>query len=80
MRMDMAIERVLMYPTVLTSDYASLLAMEFNRNPVINDEAAFDIYSPCVWQSAAPSVYFLTLAFVVELHTPIRPLYPRDHP
>ncbi|KAI0807397.1 initiation factor 2 [Fomes fomentarius] len=31
---------------ILTSDYASLLAMEFNRNPVINDEAAFDIYSP----------------------------------
>lgn len=34
------------YRTVLTSDYASLLALEFNRNPVINDEAAFDIYAP----------------------------------
>ncbi|KDQ60661.1 hypothetical protein JAAARDRAFT_124015 [Jaapia argillacea MUCL 33604] len=31
---------------ILTSDYASLLAMEFGRNPVINDEAAFDIYPP----------------------------------
>ncbi|OSD08681.1 initiation factor 2 [Trametes coccinea BRFM310] len=31
---------------MLTSDYASLLAMEFNRNPVVNDEAAFDIYPP----------------------------------
>ncbi|THH20354.1 hypothetical protein EW146_g967 [Bondarzewia mesenterica] len=28
----------------LTSDYAALLAEEFNRNPVINDAAAFDIY------------------------------------
>lgn len=33
---------------VLTSEFASLLAMEFNRNPVVNDEAAFDIYPPCV--------------------------------
>ncbi|TFY70525.1 hypothetical protein EVG20_g2470 [Dentipellis fragilis] len=32
------------YDHVLTSDYAVLLAEEFNRNPVINDEAAFDIY------------------------------------
>ncbi|KAI9065099.1 initiation factor 2 [Trametes sanguinea] len=31
---------------MLTSDYASLLAMEFNRNPIVNDEAAFDIYPP----------------------------------
>ncbi|KAI0748310.1 initiation factor 2 [Daedaleopsis nitida] len=31
---------------MLTTEYASLLAMEFNRNPVINDEAAFDIYTP----------------------------------
>lgn len=34
--------------TVLTAEYASLIAMEFNRNPVVNDEAAFDIYPPCV--------------------------------
>ncbi|KAI0636794.1 initiation factor 2 [Trametes polyzona] len=34
------------YDHILTSEYASLLAMEFNRNPVVNDEAAFDIYSP----------------------------------
>ncbi|CDO72883.1 hypothetical protein BN946_scf185002.g68 [Trametes cinnabarina] len=32
--------------SVLTSDYASLLALEFNRNPIVNDEAAFDIYPP----------------------------------
>lgn len=30
--------------TVLTADYAALLAEEFGRNPVISDEAAFDIY------------------------------------
>ncbi|KAI0065483.1 initiation factor 2 [Artomyces pyxidatus] len=32
------------YDHVLTSDYAVLLAEEFNRNPIINDEAAFDIF------------------------------------
>ncbi|KAG6832679.1 hypothetical protein H0H92_012251 [Tricholoma furcatifolium] len=32
------------YDHVLTSDYAVLLAEEFGRNPIINDEAAFDIY------------------------------------
>ncbi|KAL5511687.1 IFM1 [Sanghuangporus vaninii] len=30
---------------ILSSDDASLLAMEFNRNPVIDDNAAFDIYA-----------------------------------
>lgn len=34
------------YDYVLTSEYASLIAMEFNRNPIVNDEAAFDIYPP----------------------------------
>lgn len=34
------------YDYVLTAEYASLIAMEFNRNPVVNDEAAFDIYPP----------------------------------
>ncbi|KAI0319795.1 hypothetical protein OF83DRAFT_1169861 [Amylostereum chailletii] len=34
------------YDHVLTSDYAVLLAEEFGRNPVVNDEAAFDIYPP----------------------------------
>ncbi|KAG2133839.1 hypothetical protein BD769DRAFT_1353689 [Suillus cothurnatus] len=34
------------YDHVLTSDYAALLAEEFGRNPIINDEAAFDIYPP----------------------------------
>lgn len=32
------------YDHVLTSEYSVLLAQEFNRNPVINDAAAFDIY------------------------------------
>lgn len=31
---------------VLTSEYAVLLAGEFNRNSVVNDEAAFDLYPP----------------------------------
>ncbi|KAJ7929227.1 hypothetical protein B0H13DRAFT_2228527 [Mycena leptocephala] len=31
---------------VLTSDYAVLLAEEFGRKPIVNDEAAFDIYPP----------------------------------
>ena len=31
---------------VLTSDYAVLLAEEFGRNPVVDDETAFDIYPP----------------------------------
>ena len=26
------------------SDYAALLAEEFGRSPIINDEAAFDLY------------------------------------
>lgn len=34
--------------SVLTSDYAVLLAEEFGRNPIVNDEAAFDIYPLCV--------------------------------
>lgn len=33
---------------MLTAEYASLIAMEYNRNPVVNDEAAFDIYPPYV--------------------------------
>ncbi|KAF8841351.1 initiation factor 2 [Paxillus ammoniavirescens] len=34
------------YDYVLTSDYAALLAEEFGRHPIINDEAAFDLYPP----------------------------------
>ncbi|KAH9951954.1 initiation factor 2 [Amylocystis lapponica] len=34
------------YDHMLTAEYASLLAMEYGRNPVVNDEAAFDIYPP----------------------------------
>ena len=33
---------------VLTADYATLLAEEFGRKPVIDDEAAFDLYPPYV--------------------------------
>jgi translation initiation factor IF-2 len=33
---------------VLTAEYASLLAAEFDRNPIVNDEAAFDIHPPYV--------------------------------
>lgn len=31
------------YP-VLTADYAVLLAEEFGRNPIVNDDMAFNIY------------------------------------
>ncbi|KAJ7168273.1 hypothetical protein C8R43DRAFT_876998 [Mycena crocata] len=31
---------------VLTADYAVLLAEEFGRKPIVNDEAAFDLYPP----------------------------------
>jgi translation initiation factor IF-2 len=31
---------------VLTTDYATLLAEEFGRQPVIDDEAAFDLFPP----------------------------------
>ena len=31
---------------VLTAEFASLIAMELGRNPIVNDEAAFDIYPP----------------------------------
>ncbi|KAJ7349196.1 hypothetical protein DFH08DRAFT_864714 [Mycena albidolilacea] len=31
---------------VLTSDYAVLLAEEFGRKPIVNDEAAFDLFPP----------------------------------
>lgn len=30
--------------SVLTSDYAVLLAEEYGRNPIVNDEMAFNIY------------------------------------
>ncbi|KAL1758305.1 P-loop containing nucleoside triphosphate hydrolase protein [Schizophyllum commune] len=34
------------YDHVLTSEYAALIAQEYGRNPIVNDEAAFDIYPP----------------------------------
>jgi hypothetical protein len=54
--------------TVLTSEYAALLAEEFNRNPVINDEAAFDIYPR---YASLPSQFCLT-------HHPIQTRPPRS--
>lgn len=43
------------YDHVLTSEYAVLLAEEFNYKPVVNDEAAFDLYpSPPTDTSALP--------------------------
>jgi hypothetical protein len=33
---------------LLTADYASLLAAEFDRNPIVSDEKAFDVYPPWV--------------------------------
>ncbi|KAG6845233.1 hypothetical protein H0H87_012225 [Tephrocybe sp. NHM501043] len=50
------------YDHVLTSDYAVLLAEELGRNPIVNDEAAFDIYpppphpNPSILQSRPPVV------------------------
>ncbi|THH29643.1 hypothetical protein EUX98_g4544 [Antrodiella citrinella] len=35
---------------ILSSEYSSLLALEFNRNPIVDDEAAFDIHPPPVTQ------------------------------
>lgn len=34
------------YDHILTSDYAVLLTEEFGRNPVVDDEAAFDLHPP----------------------------------
>jgi translation initiation factor IF-2 len=32
------------YDHILTSDDASLLALEFGYNPVVDEDAAFDVY------------------------------------
>jgi len=56
---------------VLTSDYAVLLAEEFNRNPVINDEAAFDIYPSSVVYSTQLS-YSICLPRYLDLCHPTR--------
>ncbi|EAU88331.2 translation initiation factor IF-2 [Coprinopsis cinerea okayama7 len=34
------------YDYVLTADYAALLAEEYGRKPIVDDEAAFDLYPP----------------------------------
>ncbi|KAL6305379.1 initiation factor 2 [Sparassis latifolia] len=46
--MKVGMEAEASYDHMLTAEYASLLAMEYGRNPVVNDEAAFDIYPPYV--------------------------------
>ena len=37
-----------LYLLVLNADYAALLADEMGFNPIIDDEAAFDIHPPSV--------------------------------
>ncbi len=37
-------EEEMAYDHVLTADYAALLAEEFNQNPIIDDELAFNLY------------------------------------
>ena len=74
---SMSIERAVICPTVLTSEYASLLALEFNRNPIINDEAAFDIYPPCVYRGIL-GISFITSD--VDLRTRTRPPCWSGHP
>jgi hypothetical protein len=58
---------------VLTSDYAVLLAEEFGRNPIVNDEAAFDIYPSSVPFSLRSS-HLLIPTSVHPMPTPPRSL------
>lgn len=37
---------ILILHEVLTSDYAMLLADELGYNPIIDDDAAFDLHAP----------------------------------
>lgn len=55
---------------MLTAELASLLAMEFGRNPVVNDEAAFDIFPPYVYQclSIMRSLYSLCQLLIRPPH------------
>jgi translation initiation factor IF-2 len=48
---------------VLTAEYAGLLAAEFDLNPIINDEAAFDIYPPYVNPFSETRLLFLRVIF-----------------
>ncbi|RXW24893.1 hypothetical protein EST38_g985 [Candolleomyces aberdarensis] len=43
---DLGVTESPSYDYVLTTDYATLLAEEFGRQPVIDDEAAFDLFPP----------------------------------
>ena len=36
------------FATVLNADYAALLADDLGFNPIVDDEAAFDMYPPFV--------------------------------
>jgi translation initiation factor IF-2 len=61
----------------LTSDYAALLAEEFNKNPVINDEAAFDIYPRCApLFSTLVSHYLFVSCRPTHLNSSTLPLRP----
>ncbi len=62
------------FAAVLNADYAALLADELGFNPIVDDEAAFDMYPPFVafflpdvlsiihgfWQSSSSQPFFLT--------------------
>ncbi|GJJ12277.1 hypothetical protein Clacol_006518 [Clathrus columnatus] len=43
---DAGMENAISYDHVINSDYASILALEFKKNPIIDEEAAFDIFPP----------------------------------
>ncbi|KAF8512881.1 initiation factor 2 [Hysterangium stoloniferum] len=36
------------YNHVLSAEYASMIALEFNKNPIVDDEAAFDLFPQAV--------------------------------
>ena len=60
---------------VLTAEYASLIAMEFGRNPIVNDEAAFDIFTP----SVTSYIPFCCLTYIYGFLGPLsqtRLMYP----
>lgn len=51
------------FVAVLTADYAVLLAEEFGRNPIVNDEAAFDIYPSSVIQISSGALLLMCLPY-----------------
>jgi hypothetical protein len=57
------------YLAVLAADYAALLVQEFGRNPVVSEEAAFDLYPPFVVliECDIACVQFLTLGLLTQI-------------